>query len=166
MKRVPDDLAEAMHEVRKHCWNKSHVYALPAIAWRRILDELRAVAYGPRGGFAVPGESLYSAIGKITEAVRTMELHPAFTDGKGVIGAANEIIPAFLQDDGTRSPYPPGRFALLLPEHIVSRGRMLTVWYPGRWESGEEPLHSERFHLVFWSEGCIDLSEHRRIPEL
>jgi len=166
MTRVSADLAEAMHEVRKHCWNKSHVYVLPALAWRRILEELRAIGYGPRGGYAERTESLYSAIAKIADAVRAHELHPAFVDGRGVVGSATEIVPAFLSDDGTRSPYPPGRFAVLMPEHLISRGTMLTTWYPGRWSPGESPLHSEGFHLRFWVEGCVDLVEHRGVPEL
>lgn len=164
--RVTPDLKLALREVRRHSWNKSHVYNLPAIAWRRILDELRAVAYGPMGGRAQRVDSLYVAIAKITEAVITHELHPAFTDGRGVIGGSADIIPAFVTDDGLRSPYPPGRFVLLLPQHIVSRGRTLTIWGPGGWSSGEEPTHSEQFHLRFWVDVGVGSAEHRRIPEL
>lgn len=149
MSRVADDLAEAMHEVRKHCWHKSHVYELPAVAWRNILDDLRAVAYGPRGGKAEGAESLYSAIAKIADTVRGFELHPAFTDGKGVVGAATEIVPAFIMD-GRRHPYPPGEFMLLVPHHIKARGALLTVWRPDVWSGVEEPLHRVGFHLRFW----------------
>lgn len=158
MSRVADDLAEAMHEVRKHCWHKSHVYELPAVAWRNILDDLRAVAYGPRGGKAEPAESLYSAIAKIADSVRGFELHHAFTEGQGVIGAATEIVPAFITDGG-RHPYPPGDFVLLVPHHIKARGALLTVWEPGDWSSVEEPLYSVGFHLRFWRQSGVGGSQ-------
>lgn len=150
--RASNELGVALLEARKHTWHKSHVYELPAIAWRRILNELCADAYGPRGGYAHPStKSLYSAIAKITDTVRSYELHPAFTDGRGVVGASGETVPAFISDDGTRSPYPPGRFVVLTPRHIDSLGRMITFWEPQA-STGEEPLESEGFHLRFWVE--------------
>lgn len=164
--RVTPDLNVALHEVRVHTWNRSHVYNLPAVAWWLILDELRAAAYGPMGGRAQRSSSLYTAIAKITDAVLTNELHPAFTEGRGVVGIAADIIPAFVNEDGTRSPYPPGRFVLLLPQHITSRGRTLTVWQPGGWSPGQEATHSEEFHLRFGVKVGVGGAEHRRIPEL
>lgn len=151
VKRVSDELAAALLEVRRNSWHRSHVYELPAIAWRRILDELRAVAYGPRGGFAYQSKSLYSAIAKIADIVRSYELHPAFYEGRGVVGASGVTVPAFVSDDGTRSPYPPGRFTVLTPRHINSLGRLITFWEPGV-STSEEPLESEGFHLRFWVE--------------
>lgn len=148
--RVSDDLADVMLEVRRHCWHKSHVYELPAVAWRRALDELRQDAYGPRGGYRERVPSLYSAIAKITKTVRSFELHPGFTPGMGVVGADPTIIPAFVNSDGWRSPYPPGRFVLLCPHHISSMGRTLTVWRADGWCSAvQHPVHAEDFHLRF-----------------
>jgi hypothetical protein len=150
--RVSDELGTALLEVRKHTWHRSHVYELPALAWRRILNELTEKAYGPRGGKAHPStKSLYAAIAKIADTVRSYELHPAFTEGRGVVGASGETVPAFVSDDGTRSPYPPGRFAMLTPRHINSLGRMITFWEP-EGSPGQHPLESEDFHLRFWVE--------------
>lgn len=152
--RVADDLADAMLEVRRHCWHKSHVYELPAIAWLRILDELRSDAYGPQGGFKERVPSLYSAIAKIAKKVRAFELHPGFQPLMGVVGADPTIIPAFITADGVRKPYPPGEFTLLCPEHLVSLGRTLTVWRSDGWCSAvEHPLHREEFHLRFVVDG-------------
>ena len=148
--RVSDELGDAMMEVRRHTWHRSHVYELPAVAWRRILNELTERSYGPRGGKAHPSsKSLYSAIAKIADNVRAYELHPAFTEGKGVVGASGETVPAFVSDDGTRSPYPPGRFAMLVPRHLTTYGRMITFWEPEA-SPGQEPLEREDFHLGFW----------------
>lgn len=138
-----------MMEIRRHCWNKSHVYELPAIAWKRALDELRAVAYGPKGGRSANSESLYSAIAKIADNVRTFELHPAFTPFKGVVGADTTVAPGFLTPDGQRSPYPPGKFGLLCPHHISRMGTTLTTWSWGDWCLSDEPCHREGFHLRF-----------------
>lgn len=147
MGRVDQDLSEAMHEVRRHCWDKSHVYELPAIAWRRVLDRLREIGYGERGGRAINSESFYTAVAKITEAVIEHELHPAFKD-LAVVGIATDVIPAF-DWNGYWGPYPPGRFALLCPEHLVRYGRTLTLWREGTWPSAESPLHREDFHRQF-----------------
>lgn len=146
--RVDEDLSDAMLEVRKHCWERSHVYELPAIAWKRALDRLREVGYGQRGGRAVNSESFYTAVAKITEAVVDFELHPAFRD-LAVVGVATEIIPAFEVGEERWSPYPSGRFGLLCPEHLVRYGRTLTVWREGSWPSAESPLHREEFHRQF-----------------
>jgi len=145
--RVPGAAALRMKTERRNTWNKSHVYTLPAVGWKGILDRLRAEAYGPRGGYKQQSQSLYTAIAKITQAVLERELHPAFKPGCGVVGASADVIPAFL-DGPRRKPYPPGQFVLLLPRHVVNRGRVLTVWEPDDWSPGEEPLYSEHLHQV------------------
>lgn len=148
--RVPPAVAERLRSTRRHAWNKSHVYTLPAVGWRGVLDELRSKAYGPRGGYNGP-TSLYTAIAKITTAVREWELHPAFVRGRGVVGVSADVVPAFL-NGLERSPYPPGEFALLLPKHVMSHGRVLTVWERGDWSPGEEALHGEHLHHLVAAE--------------
>jgi hypothetical protein len=146
---MPDWLATEMRACRKNSWNKSHVYVMPAVGWKWVLDYLRTDAYGPRGGFAHNAPTLYSAIAKIADAVRKWELHPAF-DERGIVGVSGELVPAFLKGDGTRSPYPPGDFVVLAPHHVLDRGRKLTEWRRADWVSSEDPLCSEDFHLRFF----------------
>ncbi len=155
--RLPDRLAVELREGRKHTWGRSHVYLLPPIGWKLVLDSLRAVAYGPRGGYKHQAPSLYTAIAKIADTVRTWELHPAFVEGRGVVGVTGEVVPAFLIAR-RRSPYPPGEFVTLMPHHVLDRGRTLTVWRPGDY-SGKDPLCSEGFHTGVFIEVLRDVPE-------
>lgn len=157
LSRLPDWMTEDLRAMRKNSWNKSHVYLMAPVGWKFILDELRAGAYGPQGGYAGP-PSLYTAIAKITDTVRAWELHPAFDEGKAVVGVTGEVVPGFLEPrPGTRSPYPPGEFVLFAPHHILDRGRKLTMWRPVDWVSGEDPLCREDFHTRVF----VEILRHR-----
>lgn len=162
-RRLPEPIARRLIEGRRNSWNQSHIYLFPPVGWRWILDHLRVEAYGTRGGKKYQADSLYTAIAKITEAVKMWELHPAFAK-IAWYGISAEIVPAF-HNDGGLSPYPPGEFVLLAPAHITQQGHKLTVWKPVDWLPGEDPLHREDFHLGVWRE-IVELgAELGRIPQ-
>lgn len=137
--RIPTDVAEFMAEHRVAV-GKSHDYSMPAIGWKRALDELVNTMYGPLGG-KMESATPYRAIGLIARAVSNMETHPAFTPGLAVMGVRSEVIPAWLRFDlgilPELSPYPgktglgvdqTGEFQLRFPELIVRSGHELTIW--------------------------------------
>lgn len=133
--RIPADVAEYMagHRV---AIGKSHDYSMPAIGWKRALDALLENAYGVHGGKLAGADSLYKAIQRIARAVSTIETHPAFTPGLGVMGIRNDLVAAWLRfDKGTLpelSPYPgPGaEFQVRVPELITRAGHEITIWRP------------------------------------
>ena len=141
---MPEEVSDRLLAERRHCWNKSHLYELPPVAWREVRDYMRRIGFGQRGG-RKHSESFYSALAQIVEDTVSFELHPAF-HGRAVIGLATDLIPAFIAEDGTLSPYPPGEFVVLHPQHIVRHGKNLTIWRPDDWASSEDPSHRREFH--------------------
>lgn len=147
--RITKDLQDAMLEHRRSVGKKTHEYLLPAIAWRRVLDQLTAVAYGPLGGKVEGGATLYRAIQKIAEAVGRMETHPALTPGRAVTGYSTDVIPAWAPVLHIhRFPYPVdgADFMVLRPEHITRGNHHLTVWIVGS-PDPHQVLHDPAFHL-------------------
>lgn len=160
--RISPHLIQILTEHRKPI-GKSHDYLLPAIGWRRVLDQLTAVAYGPMGGKVAGGQTLYRAIQKIADAVGKIESHPALTVGRAVAGFSSDLIPAWCHII-ERSPYPvpAWHFTILQPEHLVRGNRMLTVWVPGS-PDPHQVLHDPAFHLFVGSEPELGLAG---VPEL
>jgi hypothetical protein len=145
--RITQDLQDAMVEHRRSVGKKTHEYLLPAVAWRRVLDQLTAVAYGPLGGKVEGGATLYRAIQKIADAVGRMETHPALKVGRAVTGFSTDVIPAWERWGAIRSPYPcEGEFLVLWPEQITRGNHHLTVWVP-RLPDPHQVLHDPVFHL-------------------
>jgi hypothetical protein len=159
--RISPDLQLAMMDHRRSVGKKTHEYLLPAVAWRRVLDQLTAVAYGPLGGKVEGGQTLYRAIQKIADAVGRMEAHPALTIGRAISGMSTEVIPVFVGE--VRSPYPIYReFQVMWPEQIIRGNHHLTVWVP-RSPDPHQVLHDPAFHLSL--SGAPDLSG-AGVPEL
>jgi hypothetical protein len=148
--RISQDLQDAMVEYRRSVGKKTHEYLLPAVAWRRVLDQLTAVAYGPLGGKVEGGATLYRAIQKVADAVGKIETHPGMTMGRAVNGFSTEVIPAWVGGDMglDRSPYPISgwRFTVLWPEYITRGNHRLTVWVP-RSPDPHQVLHDPVLHL-------------------
>lgn len=153
-RRITPDLAAAMRDNRTSI-GRSHDYRLPAIGWRRILDQLQASAYGPIGGATQGPDSLYRAISKIADKVSYLESHPALAC-RGVMGFSAERIPAWwCHPRQARIPYPPpypptaGRwsFVVLCPKHHIEGERTITTWRPGR-SDPTDPLEEAGFHLA------------------
>lgn len=160
--RITQDLQDAMLEHRRSVGKKTHEYLLPAVAWRRVLDQLTAVAYGPLGGKVEGGATLYRAIQKIADAVGRIETHPALTPGRAVAGYSTDVVPAWerLMD---RTPYPAaGLFVVLYPEWVTRGNHHLTVWVP-RSPDPHQVLHDPAFHLSLAGDVEDGVA---RVPEL
>lgn len=130
--RLSEDLVEAMIEHRQ-ARGKAHTYMLPAIGWRRVMDELTAQAYGPLGGELNCADSLYRALGKVTDVVGIVETHPAYTLGRAMMGIHKEIFPAWVDlspPDPIRSPYPHAGYQqrMLRPTHNFQGDHVYTWW--------------------------------------
>lgn len=168
LSRAPDWMEENLREGRKHTWKKSHIYEMPAVGWRDLLTILFNTAYGPRGG-KVSGDSLYTAIGKITSAVRSFELHPAFSDS-AMLDGRPVIIPAFMYKK-YRTPYPiednGHTFTVLMPRHQKHNDHTLVTWAPAsEWELArlpEDPMCDEAVHAWFAAQGARE-TQHLRGP--
>lgn len=148
--RLSEDLVEAMIEHRR-ARGKAHDYNLPAIGWRRVLDELTAQAYGPLGGQLSGSESLYRALTRITDAVGLIETHPAFTLGRAAIGIHNDVFPAWVDThsvDPHRSPYPLIGYdpKMLRPKHQIQGERVYTWWLAS---DPQEVTEHDVFELAF-----------------
>ena len=147
---VPARTGHHLHETRRHTWGRSHIYLLPPVGWRGVMDAMRDAGFGERGGRR-KSDSFYGALAKIVDAVKTWELHPAFRRAS-VVGYDKAVIPAFTHDGGL-SPYPdrePVEFVLLHPRHTDTFGFKATTWGPDVWgRSPENPCHSSHFHLEF-----------------
>lgn len=122
--------------------------SLPAIAWRQIVDHLKATAYGPMGGrLGKNPPSLYLAIQKIQDAVNEIECHPALSR-HGVMGTRTEVIPAWRKLATGYSPYPVGEeFVILMPRHHEHNAVKYTTWYESTSPVGV--TEEESFHLRF-----------------
>lgn len=153
-RRITPDLAAAMRDNRTSI-GRSHDYRLPAIGWRRILDQLQASAYGPIGGATQGPDSLYRAISKIADKVSYLESHPALAC-RAIMGFSAERIPAWrMQAQGSiRTPYPMidipkvvWEFVILCPKHHIEGDRTITTWQPGR-SDPSDPLEEPGFHLA------------------
>lgn len=130
--RLSEDLVEAMIEHRS-ARGKAHDYTLPAIGWRRVMDELSAQAYGPLGGQIAGAEALYRALSKVTDIVGIVETHPAYTLGRAMIGIQKEVFPAWVDlhgPDPIRSPYPAAGCEprMLRPQHQFQGDNVYTWW--------------------------------------
>lgn len=136
-RRVSEDLAHAVVERRVTYGRTQHEITLPAIAWRRILDEMMRQCYGPAGGKLKakgrPSESAYLAIGRIAECVKKIEGHPGLRESAAV-GTVGDVLPCWVLEDAAGvlyRPYPqpaPAEFALLVPQHVEVHGRTVTIW--------------------------------------
>jgi hypothetical protein len=164
-RRVSELQSLAMSAHRTKYGRTQHDYDLPAIAWRQILDAMLASCFGPVGGKLDRGVSgsAYRAIRRISEQVKRAERHPALR-GAAIEGWVGDVIPAW-EVDGGWSPYPgPGRFVLLVPEHVEVHGMRITRWAPA-----DETLlgalqaqlrtNQEEFHAVFVGEVGAPLAE-------
>lgn len=137
VKRVSSDLGAALVAHREPYGRTQHEFTLPAIGWRRILDELLRQCYGPAGGKLKmkgrPSESTYLAIGRIAECVKRIEAHPALREA-GVPGVAGDVLPAWVDvsgEPGRRySPYPRVGWEawLMVPHQITVSRQTVTVW--------------------------------------
>lgn len=149
-RRITPDLAAAMRENRTSI-GRSHDYRLPAIGWRRILDQLQASAYGPIGGATQGPDSLYRAISKIADKVSYLESHPALAR-RAIMGFSAEHVPAW--GHGSIQPFSPypvtsehWLFYVLRPKHHIEGDRTITTWQPGR-SDPTDPLEEPGFHLA------------------
>lgn len=130
--RVPEVHRERMLRHREPYGRAQHSYILPAIAWRQVLDELTAKAYGPYGGrLQDEPSSVYTAIGRIAEAVAWRENHPALKE-QAVRGALSDIFPVW-RWWSTWTPYPdqagnPDAAYVMLPRSTMVAGHLVTEW--------------------------------------
>jgi hypothetical protein len=164
--RIDPEMVEIMKEHRTSI-PSGHDYLLPAVGWRRVLDDLSAVAYGPLGGKVTGSTTLYRAIARISDKVGMMESHPAMTTGLAVAGIGTEVVPIWVSDDPyheRRSPYPSPHAKLLVfhPEHCTSRDRLLTWWRVGD-SDPHQVLHDPAFHLRV---AGVSRATGTRVPEL
>lgn len=124
---------------------------MPAIAWRRVMDQMRPRLYGPRGGFLPASESLRTGLTRVQTELSRLEHHPALTHGS-LMGWHHEAIPVWPTEGvgpHTYSIYPTtGPFKILVSHHQTIRGHDITTWAPGVAESGRL-THQESEHLVF-----------------
>lgn len=118
---------------RKH-GRTQHLYEMPPVAWRQILDEMLRVCYGPMGGKLDRGvpKSAYAAVRRISDAVRRIENHPAL-NGRIVQGSTGDIVLGWWErESAPLSPYPPNDPVLkarwLVPEQFVLNGMDCTRW--------------------------------------
>lgn len=153
--RLSPELVTAMREHREPR-SRSHDYRLPAVAWKRVLNELLEVAYGPLGGKRTGSSAtLYRAIARIAKTVGETEAHPAYQAGMGVLGTSGDVLPGWVRKNGDRSPYPPGpeaedewRFVVFTPRLHSKHGLEITYWAISEPQPGDM-LNQEAFHLSF-----------------
>ena len=132
--RVDADLVEALDENRVAYGKTQHDYTLPAIGWRRILDQMIAACYGPAGGrlghSGRPSNSAFGAIGRIARGIGAVEAHPALRNA-AAMGWQGEIVPVWVSPTRV-SPYPfdGAEFRLLVPHHTELNRTKTTAWYP------------------------------------
>lgn len=153
--RIPELHSTQMQLHRKRANRTQSDVELPAIAWRQIVDHLKADAYGPMGGRRDKyPQSLYLAIAKIQNAVNEMECHPAL-DWHGAIGIRSERIPAWRRAVHGFSPYPlDGQFVIMIPRHHDDHGRRFTSWVAD--QPSPSPVsvtEEETFHHLFTVRG-------------
>jgi hypothetical protein len=141
------------------------IATLPADGWLLLSMLMQQEIYGPRGGVAkhLPTYKM-SAMQEVQAAVNTRKRHPAL-DGRGVIGVAREIIPAWRDDARELHPFRrhfpyAADFRVMVPEYISKMGitRWLMVWDSADMPAGVDArLFEEREHLLF----SVQVDAHR-----